>query len=267
MLKWLVIAILAMPQLAAADPEPPTTTEGSGAEANGSGASETPTEPVGSRPHDDTAEAHRLAGNAYIAAHDYGAAVTFYRNGYARDPWPLFLYNIGLAERANGDCRAAIVSFREFATAVASREPTDPYRIAGELQLTHAHEHVTELEAVCSKATVEQRYKLSLFRRPVLLGGISASVLALVAGGVFFAYAYQAEHQAQAAAVAGTLGQFEADADSEKSRRQWGVILTSAGAAGVITTLAVHWLSPRWTTVLKIDTNSEHAALSLAGRF
>ena len=180
---------------------------------------------------------------------------------------PLFLYNIGLAQRTSGGCRAAIRSFGDFIAAVEKREASDSYRVMAEPQVAYARQHLTELEQRCPPETVEAHHKLSLLRRPVLFATVSAGVLSMVAGGVLLRYAYDSEKRAQDAQVDGSLGEFEGHVRDAESRRAWGTVLASVGTAGVLATLTIHWLSPRWTTVLKVETNSQRVALGVSGRF
>lgn len=217
------------------------------------------------RPLDDVANEYRIAGNALVAAHEYRDAIGAYEKGYARDPWPLFLYNIGLARRSNGDCRGALESFRQFLD--AARDTSPAYREAAEVQVGHAHEHTAELEQVCPRAPIEHRYKIPPYRRPFVLGGVSAGIVAGAVGGVLFWSSHRSSSRAQVAAANGTLAEFAAAVDDAHRQRRWGTGLVGLSAGLIVTTLAVHWLYPRWASELRVDPAGEVVGASLTGRF
>jgi tetratricopeptide (TPR) repeat protein len=53
-------------------------------------------------------------GVAAYSAHDYEAAVTWFKDAYALDPRPEILFAWAQAERLSGDCTSAIALYRKF---------------------------------------------------------------------------------------------------------------------------------------------------------
>lgn len=217
------------------------------------------------RPTDPIADQYRIAGNALVGAHEYDAAIDVYRKGYARDRWPLFHYNIGLAQRANGDCRGALESFHRFLEAASSAATA--YRDAVEVQVPNARDHIAELEKVCPRPPQEHRYKLPAYRRPFVLAGVSVGIAAGAVGGVLLWYADRSTDRARDAARGGTLEQFDDAIADARSQRNWGTGLVGLGAGFVVSTFLAHWLSPRWMSELRLDTGGEHIGASIGGAF
>src|SRR5262249_30615807 len=60
----------------------------------------------------ELAARHLELGNLLLFGKHYAEAIAEYRAGYALDPRPIFLYNIGQAQRLAGDCKAAAEAYR-----------------------------------------------------------------------------------------------------------------------------------------------------------
>jgi tetratricopeptide (TPR) repeat protein len=60
------------------------------------------------------AKARYDKGVAAYTAHDYEAAVTWFKDAYALDPRPEILFAWAQAERLSGDCTSAIALYRKF---------------------------------------------------------------------------------------------------------------------------------------------------------
>ena len=75
------------------------------------------------------ARRHLDRGLALFEAHDYDHAAEEFRQGYAVEPAPDFLYALAQAERLGGDCAAAREAYRAF---LETRPPRDEAALAEE---------------------------------------------------------------------------------------------------------------------------------------
>jgi hypothetical protein len=86
---------------------------------------------------------HFVEGQRLYQARAYAAAIAEFEVGYRLEPRGEFLYAIGQAQRMNGDCAAAIVSFEAF---LRSQPPADHAAIA-HMQLARCEAAIARLGA------------------------------------------------------------------------------------------------------------------------
>jgi hypothetical protein len=64
--------------------------------------------------HVTVARAHLQMGLRHYDVHDFREAAAEFRAAYLADPRPEYLYSLGQAERAVGDCQSALISYRAY---------------------------------------------------------------------------------------------------------------------------------------------------------
>ncbi len=87
-----------------------------------------------------SADRHLSTGLSYYQRRDYQRAINEFHAGYAIAPRREFLFALGQAERLSGDCRSAIVYYRQF----LSRNPPERQATAAWEQLRRCKQALDE---------------------------------------------------------------------------------------------------------------------------
>lgn len=181
-----------------------------------------------------TAEDWLKLGLARFESGDYTGALDAFQRGHAIDPRPQFLFAMAQAARLRGDCKAALVYYRQFLTTSPPEE-----------QATAAQQHLRRCSSVVSATpTPEPEPEPAPEPAPVapepepdappfwtdpITLGVGGGALAFTLTGVGFFLA--AGGAADDAAAAETYNEHSSLIDRAESRQRIGIVTLSAGVA------------------------------------
>jgi tetratricopeptide (TPR) repeat protein len=179
----------------------------------------------------------------------YDDAIASFQRGYELAPRADFLYALGQAQRMNGDCRAAVASYRAYLRTSPPERAALPARQnleRCEAELANAPpptpaiiepQPATPPTAAATPAPPPRR-RARDDRAAALLAGFGGA--ALVAGGALWGVG---EAGARSLANAATYDQFAAhghDADAFAAERTAGIVAVAVGGA-LVTVAVARW--------------------------
>lgn len=107
--------------------------------------------------------AYLIEGLKHFETKSYEKAIQLFQTGYELDPKPEFLFALGQAERLSGDCRSAIVYYKDFQTSKAS----DQAKKAAKQQQDKCTAALGSNPVVAKTSKVIPKSQLNLNARPI----------------------------------------------------------------------------------------------------
>ncbi len=218
-------------------------------------------------------------GLEHFEAGRYEAALSAFKEGYAIDPRPEFLFAMAQTERLSGDCGSALVFYREFLatkpaqlhadlangmidkcqTALSSSavEPTDD---------DEALANTTEILVPVLETRTEIIDYQAWHRDPVGVSLLGTGTASLLAGGALMLAARSNSSQAQ---EAGSYQQHEALLGQAHRQQLYGAVALASGSA-LVTSAAIYYLfrtRPSHIRELSVTTSDSGASASLRFAF
>ncbi len=262
------------------------------------------TQPAVADDQADAREEFKKAETAY-AVREFGRAVGHYKKAYELSKKPALLFNTAQALKLNGDFKEAVhfyESYLRLSPDPPNRLDVERYideskrraierdrreadlrkleaqrkNIEGQRETVEAERKRLEAEAAARKAEAElARAKKEGTREPneglKLTGLITAGVsLAVVGGGVFFALKASSDFDVVNSATEWST-ELDETRESAESARTLSIVLTSVGAAGVVTGTVLYFIGRRGklvepSTVTIVPTRGG-AHVGFSGRF
>jgi tetratricopeptide (TPR) repeat protein len=191
---------------------------------------------------------------SYAVGH-YPEAIASFQRGYELEPRPEFLYALAQAQRMNGDCRGAVISYRAFLRTAPTERAAAPARqnmarceelLASIPPETVAPGLTAPPAAANSDAPATTAPAAATIERPLPpppwyrdRAGLALGVAGVAAAGVGAALWGVGEAGAKSLADAKSYGDFHGgSADAYGNERIAGIICVAVGGALIVSSIA-----------------------------